>query len=151
MWGPIKVQKRSLRNLGNDKTMLERAQELKKKANMDIPKGNLRIPAIKTSSLISVAADIGIVGVDGNPSMSCVLDNIVSIDNDRCTAYTKVCKLSSCKDIRCEESGHKEVDTVDTNASIAESLGEQSGVSGTPDKVDGEIMRWMTLAKVGPK
>jgi len=59
-WGPVIATRRSARNLDNGKTMMEKAQEAKRKWNLDtktgMPKTN-----ISKSLLISVAKETGLV------------------------------------------------------------------------------------------
>lgn len=96
VWGPVIAQRRSQRILDDGRTMTEKAQELKKKSNLEIPKGITKIPSISRASLLSVATEIGLVVEDGNPSNSSVLDNMLAIDKERHTLSVNSCPNSLC-------------------------------------------------------
>jgi hypothetical protein len=68
-WGPIVVQRRSKRDLGGEKTILEKAQDIKRKWNEVPLKGMTKQTPLHITSddLSRMAFVTGLVNRDGNP------------------------------------------------------------------------------------
>lgn len=95
VWGPVKPQRRSQRNIRDDKTMLEKAQDLKRKYDLEDNKGNKHISC---SSLLSVATEIGLVVEESNPQSRNLLASILALEKSRNEAGTSSCHNTSCSD-----------------------------------------------------
>lgn len=81
-WGPTISLRRSAR-LGDDgRLMMEKAQEAKRKWNLEDKTG--KNPRISKTLLSAVAKEIGLDNLDGNPS---VIDSIINLDNSRTAAF----------------------------------------------------------------
>lgn len=65
-WGPILPLRRSSKNLDTGKTMLEKAQEAKRKWNLENKAGNTKI---SKTLLVNVANEIDVEILDGNPNV----------------------------------------------------------------------------------
>lgn len=85
-WGPSVPLRRSSRLVDDGRIMMDKAQDSKRKWNLDDNPGiNSKSQSYVSVVLLqSVAKDIGIAGLDGNPK---VLDNMISLDNQRNSAY----------------------------------------------------------------
>jgi hypothetical protein len=118
VWGPVIPQRRSQRNLGDDKTMLEKAQDLKRKHDLEDNKG---IKQISSSSLLSVATEIGLSFEEGNPQTISMLDNMIALEVSRNNTVIDKCQHDGCSN----------------SSSSVEVLfkgGGQGGIPGTPEK-----------------
>jgi hypothetical protein len=121
-WGPVVVERRSQRYADDNRTILEKAQEAKRKWNEEDPKGKTKQKPlhINSADLISTAAVIGLTSKDGNPVGDETVRKIVVVEEQKYETAIKNCNADSC---------NPPVDTED----VAESNREQgfaSGVSG---------------------
>ena len=80
--GPNVTLRRSSRNADDGRTILDKAQEFKRKWNLESNAGiNAKAQNhVSKALLISVAKDLDVVGVDGNPQ---VLDRMIALDRQR--------------------------------------------------------------------
>lgn len=93
-WGPF-LPVRSSRNIDNGKLMMEKAQEAKRKWNLDEKTGNLtKNSKISKTLLISVAKDIGLDVMDGNPD---IVEAMIELDCSRIAASELNCTIPNCK------------------------------------------------------
>jgi len=108
-WGPILAMKKSVRVSDDGRTMLQKAQDLKEKQNLQLMKGKSNLPTVHTSPghLSSIAADLGISSRDGYPLDINMLDNMVSLDKSRAENYKNIC---------AEKKSVKEVNTADSSS-----------------------------------
>jgi hypothetical protein len=114
-WGPVLPLRRSSRNLDDGNTMMDKAQEMKRKWDLGNNEGNKKsYKPISSDHLLSVAKDIGVVIQDGNAG---VVSAMLELDSNR----SKDCDLH-CKHPECCPSS-------DTGLDIEESL----------DKVDQSV------------
>lgn len=92
-WGPTITLRRSTSKVDDGKTMMDKAQEFKRKWNLEDNTSKTSKTQHKSTKakLISIANDLNIVGVDGNPN---VLDRMISLDEQR-TMNNKNSKNSS--------------------------------------------------------
>lgn len=60
IWGPIIPERKSKRQPQNGVSMLETAQALKKKSNLEVTEGNTHFPALNSSRLLDVASKIAV-------------------------------------------------------------------------------------------
>ena len=89
VWGLIPAQRKSKRFNDDGRSMLEKAQDYKRKHNLDSMQGNNSKPFSKTNSstLANIASEIGIISRDGNPLSQSMLDNMVKLDKLRSENY----------------------------------------------------------------
>lgn len=92
-WGPVLPIKRSTKNLDNNKPMMEKAIEVKRKWNLEDRAGTNKNPKPSKTHLLSIAKDIGLDVLDGNPS---VVDKMIELDCSRTPASKKVCSHDKC-------------------------------------------------------
>lgn len=78
-WGPNVTLRRSSRNADDGRTILDKAQEFKRKWNLESNAGiNAKAQNhVSKALLVSVAKDLNVLGVDGNPQ---VLDRMITLD-----------------------------------------------------------------------
>lgn len=69
VWGPDIPTRRSKRGTDDGRTMLEKAQDLKRKHALEVKGGMKQTskPISIKDSLITIAAEFGIISKDGNP------------------------------------------------------------------------------------
>ena len=93
-WGPIIPVRRSSRNVNVGKSMLEKAQEMKGRWNLEDKTGKTnRNPKISKSLLISVAKDVGLDLMDGDPGC---IDGMLELDCSRNAASKLNCNIQEC-------------------------------------------------------
>lgn len=101
-WDPVLVEGRTRRQAQGGKSMLERAQELKMKQNLEVPKGkNINSNAFSVLSdsefnLISSAVDISL-GMDEASGKNSISE-LMSLDSERNRTFPESCVASSCSD-----------------------------------------------------
>jgi hypothetical protein len=99
-WGPVIPERKSKRNMKDGMTMLEKAQALKEKNNLEAPKGKKHIPTFSSNSLVDLACKIGL-DVDRNADgESRTAQQILEVIEDRKIVFSKGCKVVDC-DLRC--------------------------------------------------
>lgn len=154
VWGPIKAQRRNQRNLGDDRTGLEKAQELKKIANLEIPRGKTKILTITYASLLSVAADIGIL-VDSSKSDNShvegrnVVNDILGLNSASQKIENRPSSHSSSKFLGSSSESIISTECLSSFNSSPMIREVQDGVSVTQIETWRVHMKWMTLGKVG--
>jgi hypothetical protein len=95
-WGPILVELRPSRGVKDGRTVLERAQDRKKKVNLEEPKGINHNPSPTLSSeditaIANIAVGTGVVlGRDLGENEKTLLE-IIENDHDRKSPFEKVC------------------------------------------------------------
>jgi hypothetical protein len=93
-WGPVIPIRRSSRNLDTGKTMLDKAQEAKRKWNLEDKTSNLpKSSSLSKPILLSIAKDIGLELGDGNPD---IVDKMLELDPSRNAASKLYCNIASC-------------------------------------------------------
>jgi hypothetical protein len=154
VWGPVLAQKRSKRVPNDGKTMMERAQELKRNQDLEIPqdKNNKNSFVSVTISLANIAVDLGVVHKDGHPLPQNMLDSMVSLDAQRATNFEKICnqKTSQAETfVIASDQVKKELDSsLDHNLIISEQRGSQGGCPDFPILIDDEEDREGGWSKV---
>jgi hypothetical protein len=121
-WGPVVVERRCQRYADDNRTILEKAQEAKRKWNEEDPKGKTKQKPlhINSADLIYTVVIIGLTSKDGNPIGDETVRKIVVVEEQRYETAIKNYKADTC---------NPPVDTEE----VAESSREQgfaSGVSG---------------------
>jgi hypothetical protein len=141
--------------------MLEKAQDFKKQCNLEAVKGTKPLTSIQTDkvNLTSVADKIGIVSRDGNPIPQSMLDNMVSLDEQRVANFQTICKDKAkvCMEMQSgnislntdRESSSRSVEFV-VKGSLGGCSSSPSGTVSQPIVVDDTDEGW-TPAKVGRK
>lgn len=93
-WGPVIPLRRSSRNIDDGRTMMEKAQEAKRKWNMEENASNKKLSIVTSAArLLSVAKDIGVVVQDGNPDL---VNQMLEVDNKRSKDSMLQCKHIPC-------------------------------------------------------
>jgi hypothetical protein len=90
-WGPTIPLRRSSRHTKDERLMMEKAQDAKRKWNLDDKTG--KNTNISKPLLINVAKEIGLVNLDGNPED---IDSMLDLDSSRTAASQLNRKVSSC-------------------------------------------------------
>jgi hypothetical protein len=120
-WGPVLVEKRPTIFQRDGRMVLEKAQDRKKKINLEEPKGITCNSFVLSQDVVSdIAGDVGIkIGTDSISEKQIVLDMIEEQEN-RKVVFDKMC--SNCKGTPSE---------VDENPNLQVSSGEltQVGIS----------------------
>jgi hypothetical protein len=98
-WGPIVVERRSKILVGDSKTVIEKAQEVKRKwneepsAGMTISKANqINFDDLKLSAVV-----VGIAGKDGNPVKDAIINDLVAVEEKRALSYMSKRNHESCR------------------------------------------------------
>lgn len=117
-WGPVMPLRRSARNVDDGRVMLDKAQDFKRKWNLEDNAGKKKKTNVDITAhrLTDIAKEVGITLEDGNPDL---VNQLINIDKDRCMTSKLECKHSSCCSsstgvVRQEESSkqpHQEAST----------------------------------------
>jgi hypothetical protein len=96
MW-PVQAERRSARILVDGKTVIERAQKLKRKGDLEEPQGTKKSPpqSLSSDTVTSVAKvlDINICHFQNDVE---VVKKIVDLDNSRHISFSSTCKTQEC-------------------------------------------------------
>lgn len=94
VWGPILAPRKSKRLCEDGKSMLQKAQENKKKQNLDGCQGkkSKTLCQFDSSTLSDIANVIGVVAKDGHPFNQNLLDSMIDLDQQRGVNHEKLCK-----------------------------------------------------------
>jgi hypothetical protein len=140
-WGPILVELRPSRGVKDGRTVLERAQDRKKKVNLEEPKGINHNPSPTLSSeditaIANIAVGTGVVlGRDLGENEKTLLE-IIENDHDRKSPFEKVCPECQVKTetvgVNIDGKGEQGDDALCTpkNQSIRPQMGELSDGKG---------------------
>jgi hypothetical protein len=95
-WGPIIPERKSKRHPAGGGTILEKAQALKKKNNLEVPIGKKHVPIFDNSSLVDIASKIGI-DVKSHPDQnSSGAQEILNLEVYRKKTFSDIYKVDSC-------------------------------------------------------
>lgn len=95
-WGPIPPEKRSKRIPKDDVPMLEKAQALKMKNNLEVPKGKTQVHYnLSFQKLSSLATKIRLDVEHGSSCRSCV-DTILDDNAQRSKIFSDSCSFIGC-------------------------------------------------------
>jgi hypothetical protein len=113
MWGPIQVVRKSTRQAGNEETALEKAQKLKRKANLEENPSNQakHSNVLSHTDILSLAKNIDI-GIKSSYDSSNIVKNIIDLDRNRISTFSFECKDSWCNEVGVEERHHQMVQGV---------------------------------------
>jgi hypothetical protein len=89
-WGPVIPLRRSARHAEDGRIMMEKAQEAKRKWNLDDKTGNKKPTNLSKNHLLSIAKEISLVGMDENPNL---VDDMLDLDSSRTAASRINCSL----------------------------------------------------------
>lgn len=106
-WGPIQAEKRSTRLREDGKTALEKAQNLKRKVNLEDNQGKKTYASavLSKSEFFHIAEVVGVTVEKNNKDISGdVLAEIQELDKDRTSSFSLACKNPTCS------KDNKEVD-----------------------------------------
>jgi hypothetical protein len=114
-WGSVLVDKRPTRFQRDGRTVLEKAQDRKKKTNLEEPQGISHNPfsVLSISDVNEIASDVGIrLGVD-QPTQGQVVLDMIAEQGDRKLEFDKKCLM-------CKEISKAENETPKQQANIGE-------------------------------
>jgi hypothetical protein len=97
-WGPVIVERRSKRYVEDGRTILEKAQEVKRKW-LDVAAGGKTKQKpihVNFNDLSSSASVIGIVDKDGYPVSDRVIREIEELESRRSKTYSDGCEHDFC-------------------------------------------------------
>jgi len=95
-WGPVQLERKSKRVPLNGMNMLEKAQALKKKNNLDFEKGKKVSKQISSSSLLDVAASIDLDVPVEELSKQKVVDQVLELEIERNKNFNAACSKVDC-------------------------------------------------------
>jgi hypothetical protein len=97
-WGPIVAQGRSQRHLRDGRTILEKAQEARRKWNEEVNKGKTSSSGMHISSCdLKIVVDaIGIVNLDGNPISANLTRRLENDEEERNSKFSSKFKSHMC-------------------------------------------------------
>lgn len=98
VWGPVIATRKSKRGMDDGRTMLEKAQDIKRKYTLEDNEGNKKPPRPLTNkaSLSIIASQIGLVSQDGNLFSNSMLDSMLELDDLRSKNFVKTCEEFPC-------------------------------------------------------
>jgi hypothetical protein len=134
-WGPVVVERRSKRHVEDGKTVLEKAQDTKRKWNegartgITKPKHNL----VTYDDLRSSALFFGIVHKDGNPVNNRVIKEIEKSEIDRNRVYSDSCSHELC-------IGEKEDGFCGTQESEPDNTGDAVDFERIKNRVESSVI-----------
>jgi hypothetical protein len=135
-WGPVLVEKRPTRSQKDGRTILEIAQDRKRRTNLEIPQGITKthnsFSALLVEEVVEVASKVGIKLGDDQVGCSNSAKEVVLLDRDRCKVFKDSCV--SCHDanvdgcLSVEGPGGEGDDALHTRATqiIRQQEGEES-------------------------
>jgi hypothetical protein len=96
-WGPVVLERRSQRHADDSGTILEKAQEAKRKWNEEDPKDKTKQQPMHINSvdLVSTSSAIGLTSKDRNPVEDKVIRKIVIEEEQKYEAAIKNCTADS--------------------------------------------------------
>jgi hypothetical protein len=145
-WGPVLAQRKSKRFSEDSRTMLEKAQDFKKQCNLEAVKGIKPLSSFQDVkvNLTNVADRIGIVSRDGNPIPHSMLDNMVSLDEQRVANFQKICKDKAkvCMEM---QSGNFSLNTDKESSSSSVALVVQGSLGGCSGSLSGTVSQPIVL------
>jgi hypothetical protein len=97
-WGPIVVERRSKRFAEDGRIIAEKAQEIKRKWNETTATGKPthKSSCINVNDLRSTASVIGLVGRDGNPISSDLIEKIANLEAQSSKNLEEKCDHVTC-------------------------------------------------------
>jgi hypothetical protein len=97
-WGPIVVERRSKRLAEDGRTIAEKAQEIKRKWNETSATGKptQKSSCINANDLRYTASVIGLVGRDGNPVSSDLIEKIANLEAQSSKSLKEKCDHMNC-------------------------------------------------------
>jgi hypothetical protein len=113
MWGAIQAVRKSTRQAVNEETALEKAQKLKRKANLEENPGNhaKHSNVLSQNDILSLAKNIDIV-IKSSYDSSNIVEKIVDLDRNRINTFSSECKDKRCDEVGIEDSHHQMVQGV---------------------------------------
>ena len=95
-WGPVQLERKSKRVPLDGMNMLEKAQALKKKNNLDFEKGKKVSKQISSSSSLDIAASIDLDVPVEELSKQKVVDQVLELELERNKTFNAACSKVDC-------------------------------------------------------
>jgi hypothetical protein len=97
-WGPVMPQRKSQRTMGDSRTIMEKAQEAKRKWEGEVTKGKQNTSRLHiTSHDLKTTADvIGIVSLDGNPVSTALTRSLQEAEEKIESSFSSSCSSHLC-------------------------------------------------------
>ena len=91
-WGPIEAERKSKRGTNDGRSVLEKAQDAKRRWSEGITKGKpSKPPPISKPEILCNAKAIGISGKDGSPVNDSCISDILAIESNRGICFSDSC------------------------------------------------------------
>jgi hypothetical protein len=98
VWGPIQPERRSKRQPQDGVPVLERAQALRMKNNLEVPEGITNSSYHLTSQILSdLAVKVGLEVEDGKDRNRSCIESIVEDNAKRSEAFSVGCSFANCR------------------------------------------------------
>jgi hypothetical protein len=112
--------------------VLEKAQDIEKKHNLEVSQGNHKKRAFHTNpvTLANIAVELGIVHKNGHPLPQNMLDSMVSLDAQRAANFEKFCKQNANQvESSSQVSTHKSEGNDNSQGLLSSVMGGMQGGS----------------------
>jgi hypothetical protein len=96
-WGPIVVKERHKRHVEDNKTVMEKAQDAKRKWNEAKGITKQKPSHVTSADLSNTASIIGIVGKDGYHVDSKLIKHLESLEEEKSKAHEERCDQNFCE------------------------------------------------------
>jgi hypothetical protein len=102
-WGPVVVKEKSRRQAEDGRTIMEKAQDIKRKWNEAETTGKIKQKHlhVSASDLSNLASAIDVVSKDGHPVSSMLINEIESVESRKSKKHEESCDKSSCDLVGC--------------------------------------------------
>jgi len=95
-WGPVQLERKSKRVPLDGMNMLEKAQALKKKNNLEVEKGKKVSTQISSYSLLDIAASLDLDVPVEDLSKQNVVDQVLDLETERNNTFKAACSKVDC-------------------------------------------------------
>jgi phosphohistidine swiveling domain-containing protein len=100
-WGPILVEKRPTRSQNDGRSMLDKAQDRKKRPKLEIPKGMVKpvnsFSVLSVEKIVDIAVDVGVCMGPDQRSRDVSASEVVLVDSDRGNSFME--NYKPCHDL----------------------------------------------------
>jgi hypothetical protein len=104
-WGPLQAERRSARTVNDGKIVIEKAQNLKRKVNLEENQGTKPpLPQTLSQDTVTYVAHLLDVNIGHTHNAVEVVKEIVDLDHNRHNSFSSACKVQECNIVE----GHKE-------------------------------------------
>jgi len=133
-WWPVMAIRRSKRNMNDDRPVMDKAQEFKKKWSPDQHKGKKLFPpkAFDKFALVCVAKTVGLKVSSRSLAVESCLDNMENMEKVRGSSFSKSCTT-------CNLNGTLDVEMVQTGIGQSQNGHLDNSVLTFADEVDTSV------------